>query len=121
MWSNECKWISDDAFTNQAYEAIKPSPSDTCVPCSDPNDCGPYIYDDPKVEQSPGGLLAFVDMIKDNWDDRVSRAIIAGTLGLEKFAGTYLLPSNKVNHQHQMQKTRSTFVLRQAATKALPI
>ncbi|WIA14242.1 hypothetical protein OEZ85_002778 [Tetradesmus obliquus] len=91
MWSDKCKWISDAALS-QGYENITPSPSHSCA-TSAGQDCGPYFYD-PVAAMNPGGLIAFNAIIMSDWDDRVTRATNAGTLALERYAGTFLLPNN---------------------------
>jgi hypothetical protein len=99
MWSNSCIWIGDAAYNAKAYEDIPPKSGDRCVPCWESSlGCSTYTYELPdgtsNMRRSSVRISAFDDLV--DIDQRTKRALTTGTHGIERFAGTFILPSNKV-------------------------
>jgi hypothetical protein len=110
LWSDKCIWISETVYNDQAYEDIPPNEAHACVPCWQTTiGCknntyylpdGAYTYPtdyglQPSSAAAGLRVSAFEDLV--DIEVRVDRALAAGTLMIERYAGTFLLPSNKVS------------------------
>uniref|UniRef100_A0A383VLT6 FAS1 domain-containing protein n=1 Tax=Tetradesmus obliquus TaxID=3088 RepID=A0A383VLT6_TETOB len=107
MWSDSCIWISDDAYGGQAYEDMPQSDSDSCVPCWQSSvGCSNITYepsagvsglqgsrrDGTSNSGSSARPSAFDDLV--DVGKRAKRALASGTHGIERYAGTFILPSD---------------------------
>lgn len=114
MWSDSCIWISDDAYGGQAYEDMPQSDSDSCVPCWQSSvACSNITYkpsagvsglqgsrrDGTSNSDSSARPSAFDDLV--DVGKRTKRALASGTHGIERYAGTFILPSDTVRQTRQ--------------------